>query len=198
MKKVAIYLRVSTDEQEKGLQSQEHAIKQWCKNHGYKKSQVTFYRDLGKSGKNLKRPAFKKLESAIFMGKHDTVICWALNRLSRSQRDGVNLLHDWLDKDIRIVSISQQFDWSGDMGKMVAGIMFAIAEWWREEHIKATKRGLKRAKDKGIQLGKRSTLDLNEIQSMIDGGHTMQDIAKELKVSRQTIWNARKRMEPAA
>ena len=70
---------------------------------GYDLDQVEWYIDT-ETGKTLKRPAFTRLQNDIFDGKVRTVICWKLDRLSRRLRDGVNLLADWCEKGIKIIT----------------------------------------------------------------------------------------------
>ena len=91
MSATAVYLRVSTLDQDKGLLSQESALKDYLK--GHKIRNVKWYRDKV-SGATTNRPAFKRLQKDIFTGKVSTVICWKLDRLSRSMQDGVNVLTD--------------------------------------------------------------------------------------------------------
>ncbi len=43
-----------------------------------------------------------------------------LDRLSRRQRDGINLLADWCERGVRVVAVTQQIDLSGSVGRMVA------------------------------------------------------------------------------
>jgi DNA invertase Pin-like site-specific DNA recombinase len=59
-KKVALYLRISTDMQIKGLQSQESALREYCKNHNL--TNIKVYKDItGKSTKFIKAACCKPL-----------------------------------------------------------------------------------------------------------------------------------------
>src|SRR5262245_58499378 len=104
--KCAVYVRVSTLDQTSGAKSQEQAAKRYLQSHGIK---ARFFRD-AMSGSTTSRPAFEKLQAAIFRGEVDTVVVWKLDRLSRSLKDGINILADWLVKGVRIIAISQQLD----------------------------------------------------------------------------------------
>lgn len=57
-----------------------------------------------------------------------TAVVWKLDRISRRQRDGINVLADWCERDVRVVSVTQQIDLSGAVGRMVASVMFGLAE----------------------------------------------------------------------
>jgi DNA invertase Pin-like site-specific DNA recombinase len=78
--KSAVYIRVSTLDQASGAKSQEHAINRYLKAHGLK---AKWFRDT-MSGSTTDRPAFAKLQKAIFNGEVSTVVVWKLDRLSRS------------------------------------------------------------------------------------------------------------------
>jgi DNA invertase Pin-like site-specific DNA recombinase len=64
----------------------------------------------------------------VFDGLVRTVVVWKLDCLSRRQRQGINLLADWCDRGVRVVSVTQQVDLSGPVGQMVASLMFGLAE----------------------------------------------------------------------
>jgi len=179
-------MRVSTFDQEKGLKSQERALMDYCRNNGHE--QVIWYKDK-LSGATTKRPAFEKLQRAIFDGKVGTVVCWKLDRLSRSTRDGINLLCDWIAKNIRVISITQQLDFSGAVGQMVASVLFAVAQMERENLRENTKRGLAAAKAKGVKLGKRPKLFAKDIVPMLESGLSITGIADKLGKTRQAIYN---------
>lgn len=195
MKPVAVYLRVSTEDQEKGIKSQEHAINEYLTGHGLT---GVWYRDR-LSGKDLKRPAFQKMQSAIFNGKHDTIVVWKLDRISRSLRDGINVMCEWFDQGIRVVSVTQQLDFNGTAGRIITPVLFALAELDRENIRENTKRGMRAAKERGAILGKRPKLFAKDITPLLQQGMSMAVAAKHLGVSRQAIYDALKRegMTPA-
>lgn len=189
-KMAAIYCRVSTFDQEKGLKSQEKALKDYCRYHGL--NEVIWYKDK-LSGATTKRPAFEKLQRDIFSGKVGTVVCWKLDRLSRSTKDGINLLCDWIAKDIRVIAVTQQLDFSGAVGQMVASVLFAVAQMERENLRENTKRGIAAARAKGVRLGKRPKIFAKEIVPLLQAGHKIADVSRILGKSRQAIYDALKR-----
>lgn len=190
VKLVGAYVRVSTADQQKGLASQVKALTDYCENHGF--TDVRWYKDI-LSGSTVARPAFEKLQADIFSGKVHCVVCWKLDRLSRSLRDGVNVLTDWLEKGVRIVAVCQQLDFSGTVGQMVAGILFALAQMERENLRENTRRGLQAAKARGVRLGKRAKLFSRDILPMLDSGQTMATVAEKLGRTRQALYLCLKR-----
>jgi DNA invertase Pin-like site-specific DNA recombinase len=189
-KKVAAYCRVSTFEQKKGLRSQEKALQDYCTNHGF--TNLIWYKD-EITGSTTDRPAFTKLQKDIFNGKVDTVITWKLDRLSRSLKDGINLLTDWLEKDVRVIAIAQQLDFNGAVGQLIASVLFAIAAMERENLRENTKRGLAAAKARGVKLGKRPVLFSKDIVPLLQGGLSINQIAGKLNKTSMAIYNCLKR-----
>ena len=122
---IACYCRVSSRQQKNDSQKAE--IKRWLKGNGIALSSVTWFEDK-ETSKTLRRPAFDQLQKAIFDGTIKTVVVWKLDRISRRLRDGINLLADWCERDVRVVSVTQQIDLSGPVGRMVASVMFGLAE----------------------------------------------------------------------
>ena len=118
-----VYIRISTVGQNEAGQRAE--IDKWLAGNGI--TDATYYVDKD-TGDNLDRPEFIRLQSDIFAGQVKTVIVWKLDRLSRSLRDGIDTLCDWLGKGVRLVSVTQQLDFAGPAGKMIASVLFAVAK----------------------------------------------------------------------
>jgi DNA invertase Pin-like site-specific DNA recombinase len=187
MKVTAAYIRVSTFDQDKGLKSQEKALRDYVSNHGLQN--VCWYRDK-LSGATTKRPGFERLQKDIFNGKVATVLCWKLDRLSRSLQDGINVLTDWCERGIRVVSVSQQIDFNGTTGKLIASVLFAVAQMGREHISENVKRGMAAAKARGVRLGKRPKLFAKDIRPLLDKGLNKTEVAKKLNCSRQAVYGA--------
>ena len=115
---IAIYVRISSHSQK--TDSQKAEISHWLKSQKLPAKQITWFEDK-ESGRNLKRPAFQKLQEAIFDGSVKTVIVWKFDRLVRNHREGINVLADWCGQDVRVVAVTQQIDLKGTIGHVVAG-----------------------------------------------------------------------------
>jgi DNA invertase Pin-like site-specific DNA recombinase len=101
---VACYCRVSTRRQR--ADSQKADILRWLTSHAVPPAAVQWFEDV-ESGTTFKRPAFDRLQQGIFTGTINTVVVWKLDRISRRQREGVNLLADWCERGVRVVVITQ-------------------------------------------------------------------------------------------
>ena len=189
MKRVACYVRVSTVGQNEAGQRRE--IKRWLKGQGIESKRVDWFVDKS-SGDNLDRPAFQKLQQATFMGEVDTVVVWKLDRLSRSIQDGINVLADWCDKKLRVVSVTQQIDFNGTMGKMLAAIFLGMAEMEQETRRERQKAGIEAAKERGVYIGRKpgTTKAKNAAKRASQlkvKGNTDAEIARSMGVSRRTV-----------
>ena len=129
MSKVAVYLRVSSKSQK--VASQRRAIRQYLDGHRIDVPKHHWFEDAGWSGKSLDRPGMDDLQRAVFMGDADTIIVYSLDRLARNALEGMTLLADWLKRGVRLVVLTLQMDFSGDVGRMVASLLFHIAEMER-------------------------------------------------------------------
>jgi len=70
-------------------------------------------------------------------------------------RDGINVLCDWCDKGLRIVAVSQQIDFNGTMGKMLAAMLLGVAEMEQETRRERQAVGIAAAKAKGVYRGRK-------------------------------------------
>lgn len=130
---VGIYTRVSTQEQVEGysLSEQENRLKAYCTARDWAVANI--YSDAGFSGGNTDRPALQKMINDIQNKKIDTVIVYKLDRLSRSQKDTLNIIEDiFIKNNINFISINENFDTSTPFGKAMIGILSVFAQLERD------------------------------------------------------------------
>jgi DNA invertase Pin-like site-specific DNA recombinase len=184
---IACYARVSTARQKNDSQVAE--ITKWLKANGYDESQVEWYMDK-ESGKTLDRTEFNRLQADIFSGRIKTVVCWKLDRLSRRLKDGVNLLADWCDRNIKVVVITQQIELSGALGRMIAAVMLGLAEIELEYRMARQIAGIEVAKAKGVYEGRKpGTFKAKPARAkeLRDRGLKIKEIATALGTSNRTV-----------
>ena len=150
MKRVALYVRVSTQEQaEEGysIGAQTERLKAYCKARDW--MIYDEYIDPGFSGSNTERPALNKLIRDAVGRKFDLILVYKLDRLSRSQKDTLYLIEDVFNKnEIDFVSINENFDTSTAFGRAMIGILSVFAQLEREQIKERTAMGrAARAKD---------------------------------------------------
>ncbi|MFX0547948.1 recombinase family protein [Hathewaya histolytica] len=130
--KIAIYSRKSIDTS-KG-ESIENQIKM-CKDYfNLRNKNCTFevFEDEGFSGGNTNRPSFKLMMNKIKKDKFDVVACYKVDRIARNIVDFVNI-YDELDKlGVKLISITEGFDASTPIGKLLMVLLASFAEMERE------------------------------------------------------------------
>ncbi len=191
----AAYVRVSTVSQNEAGQRVE--IERWLNGNGIASKSVRWFVDKGKSGDNLKRPEFERLQEAVFMGEVGTIVVYKLDRLSRNLRDGINTLSDWCDKGLRVVSVTQQIDFNGAVGKLLAAVLLGIAEMEQETRRERQAHGIAVARKKKKYKGRKpgtTDADPKEALRLQELGLTLQQIANSLDVSRNTVFKYLKRL----
>ena len=70
-------------------------------------------------------------------------------------RDGIDTLCDWLGKGVRLVSVTQQLDFAGPAGKMIASVLFAVAEMEQQTRRERQAAGIAVAKRNGVYQGRK-------------------------------------------
>ncbi len=92
----------------------------------------THYDDGGYSGATLDRPALQRLLADIEAGKIDCVVVYKIDRLSRSLLDFAKLIEIFDRRHVSFVSVTQRFDTSTSMGRLMLNILLSFAQFERE------------------------------------------------------------------
>ncbi|OGQ81197.1 MAG: resolvase [Deltaproteobacteria bacterium RIFOXYA12_FULL_58_15] len=187
-KPVACYCRVSSQGQKNDSQRSE--IRRWLRGNGIAANAVEWFEDK-ETGRTLQRPAFNALQEAIFHGTVKTVVVWKLDRISRRQLDGIQVLADWCDRGVRVVSVTQMIDLRGAIGRMVASVLFGLAEIEFEYRQERQAAGIRVAKKRGIYRGrKKGTTKAQPVRvlELRDKGLTAGEIASALDISPRTVF----------
>ena len=154
-KKVALYIRVSTDAQfEEGysVDAQKEKLEQYCKLKDIKNFE--FFIDGGWSGSNIDRPEMKRMIEEITEGKICAVVVYKLDRLSRSQKDTIFLLEDVFNPNkCDFISLNENFDTTTPYGKAMIGILSVFAQLERENIRDRTRMGMYERVKAGLWMG---------------------------------------------
>ena len=154
MKRVAIYVRVSTTKQ--ATDNQRRELLAVAARSGW--DVVRVYEDAGMSGAKGrdKRPGLDAMLKAVNAKEFDMVAAWSVDRLGRSLTDLLGILQGLHDKGVDLFLHQQGLDTSTTAGRAMYQMLGVFAEFERgiiRERINA---GLARAKEKGTKLGRRT------------------------------------------
>lgn len=182
--RVAIYARVSTDDQDETLQIPR--LQEYAANAGWEVVQI--YQDQS-TGKNINRPGWQHLMSDARRHHFDRILITKLDRMMRS----VGLLLEELsilDRfEIQVVTLDFGIiDLKSPGNRFTMTILGAIAEWEAGIISDRTKEALAARKARGEKLGRpRVELPLRTIALRRIEGQTWTKIAEDLGLKAQTI-----------
>ncbi|KXS45491.1 MAG: resolvase domain-containing protein [Candidatus Frackibacter sp. T328-2] len=133
MKKGIAYIRVSKSRTNMITQdTQLNKIKKYCDLHDI--NLIDSYMDLDYSGRSTRRPDFQKLFKEIENNSLDIdyLLVYKLDRFARSVNDFHKYMEILDQQDISFVSITQQFDTSTPMGRLIRNILVDFAQFESE------------------------------------------------------------------
>lgn len=149
MNRVAGYIRVSTDEQLDGysLSAQEKAINDFASLKGWQV--VNIYKEEGRSAKSDLRPVFQQMIDDAKAGHFDVIAVHKLDRFSRSLIDVMTYLNMLNDHNVSFVSVTEDFDFSTPIGKVILAMLAAFAQWYLDNLSNEVSKGKKERARKG-------------------------------------------------
>src|SRR3982075_2309915 len=152
MKRVAIYLRVSTARQDTDNQRRE--LEAVAERSGWEV--VRIYEDVisGAKGRD-KRPGLDSMMRAVNSKRFDMLLVWSVDRLGRSLTDLLGFLQNLQEKGVDLFLHQQGLDTSTSAGKAMFQILGVFAEFERGIIRERVNAGLARARAKGTKLGRR-------------------------------------------
>ncbi|WDI40474.1 recombinase family protein [Bremerella sp. P1] len=119
------------------------------------------YDDGGFTGGNMDRPALRRLMADIEAGKVDCVIVYKVDRLSRSLLDFARIMETFDRHNVSFVSVTQQFNTSTSMGRLVLNVLLSFAQFEREIISERTRDKIAAARRKGKWSGGMPLLGYN-------------------------------------
>ena len=147
MKKVALYLRVSTSEQT--VLNQQVRLVDYAETNGY---DYDIFQETESTRKT--RPVKQDLLAKLRKGVYSAVIIFKLDCWARSSTELILDTKELIDKGIGFISISDNLDFTTAAGKLQFQILSAFAEFERELIRERTIEGLHRAKLQGKKAGR--------------------------------------------
>ncbi len=207
---IAIYERVSSRGQK--LDAQHLDLETWARGQQATGTTVKWYSDTF-TGKSMERPGMTKLLADLRAGKVKALVVWRLDRLGRTAKGLVALFEELVALRINFISLKDGIDLATAAGRLIANVLASVASYETEVRAEriAAGRAAKAAKieaiikaggtppvvnkggrPKGIPQKVTPTVE-KMILSMKGEQRKVAVIARELRLSRQTVYEVLKR-----
>lgn len=177
--KAAIYARVSTKDQDVEMQLKD--LSEYARQRGFEIHHE--YVDRGISGSIEKRPALDALMADANKRKFKVVLVWRFDRFARSTKHLVTALSEFRTLRVGFISINENIDTSSPLGEAIFTIIGAMAQLERDIIRERVRGGLRNARAKGKQLGRRQTVPYSKIQALHSKGLSIRAIAEKTGAS---------------
>jgi len=125
-----------------------------------------------------------------FLREGDELVVHRLDRLGRSTRDVLNLVHELDARGASLRVLEPEVTTAGDMGRMVVTVLGMVADMELRFIRDRQRAGIEAAKERGVYRGRRKSVDDGEIRRLAGEGVAKARIARDLGVSRMTVYRA--------
>lgn len=148
------------------------------------------------SGKDTNRPQLSEL--LLYVREGDTVVIHSMDRLARNVDDLRRVVTELTEKGIEVEFVKESLKFNGDdspMSHLVLTVLGAVAEFLRQHQLEAQREGIAKAKEAGKYKGRKKALtqtQIDEIKMRLDQKEAATTIAKDLGISRVTLYKALK------
>src|SRR5215468_2467834 len=123
-----------------------------------------------------------------FIRAGDELVVVKLDRLGRSTRDVLNLVHELEQKGAGLRVLEPEFCTSTDVGRILVTVLSMVAEMERRLILERQRVGIDAAKKKGVYKGRPAKLDVAKVRELKEQGLGPAAIAKALKIGRTSVY----------
>jgi len=186
-KRAAMYLRVSTTEQDTDMQETE--LRQYVESRGW---EYVVYRDKAQSGVKNDRPALNAMLNDMRRRKFDVVVVWKLDRLARSLKQLLTIGEECRSLGVDLVSLRQNIDTTLPAGRLTFQILGAVAEFERELLRERVKAGMAQARRTGKHVGRPAlqtfhATDIERMRELKSRGTSVRKLAKDFETTQWMV-----------
>ena len=181
------YMRVSTADQNLNLQ-RDALVASGCEK---------IFEDVGSGAVDSRKGLVECLD---YVRSGDTLVAWKLDRLGRSLKHLLQMVSDLEKRKVGLKVLSENIDTTTDTGRLVFHLFASLAEFERSLIRERTNAGLQAARARGRKGGRPRPMDEKKIGMakllMNDTENSVDEICKNLKVSRSTLYRSLKMSSP--
>lgn len=174
------YARVPTDDQ--NLDLQRNALNAAGCTHVFEDQA---------SGMAVRRPGLD--QALIKLAAGDILVVWRLDRLGRSLPHLIETIRRIVEKGAGFRSLTESIDTTTAGGRLYFHMMGALAEFERTLIIERTRAGIKAAKARGVDVGRKPALtpaQINHARQLVEQGESPSAVARSMKIGRSTLYRA--------
>jgi DNA invertase Pin-like site-specific DNA recombinase len=186
-KRVAIYIRVSTDGQT--VENQLRELQAVADRLGW--TVVATFSDQGISGAKGRdqRPGFDQMLRGVARKEFDIIAAWSVDRLGRSLQHLVTFLAEINARCVDLYLHTQGLDTSTPAGRALFGMLSVFSEFERAILVDRVKAGLNRAKSQGRHCGRPplAPTKVEAVRALLGTGMSLSQIAKKVGVGVATV-----------
>lgn len=140
------------------------------------------------SGASAERPQLRLAIKAL--GKGDTLVVVAVDRLARNTRDLLNILHEIREAGAGFRSLSEPIDTTSELADVVLAVLGIAARWESTRMKERTASGRAHARAQGVKFGPKHKLTAHQQKEIIDrvaAGEPQRSVARSYNVNQATI-----------
>ncbi len=141
------------------------------------------------SGTTADRPKLKEVRNYVRQG--DSLVVTKLDRLARSTNHLTTIAEELRQKEVDLVVLDQDIDTSTPTGKLLFNVLASIAEFETEIRKERQMEGIAKAKDRGVQFGRKPKLEDREIEEMRrdrESGAKISELMKKYSLSKASVY----------
>lgn len=145
------------------------------------------------TGSKVDRPILNNLLDQLRAG--DTLVVWKIDRLGRSIQHLISIVQRLLKNDIGLLSLNDPIDTTTSQGRFIFNIFASLAEFERDMIIERTRAGISAARARGRLGGRPKGIPKESLNTAYasealykEGNLSVMDIAKQLNISRTTLY----------
>lgn len=128
-------------------------------------------------------------EALEWLREGDTLVVTRLDRLARSGKDLHNIIDQLSIKKVGFQCLQQgAVDTTTSMGKLVLGILGAVAEFETDIRKERQREGIEKAKKRGVYKGRPASIDADKVRELKAAGMGGAAIAKEIGIGRASVY----------
>ena len=141
------------------------------------------------TGTTADRPELR--ECRKYVRKGDSLVITKLDRLARSTFHLTQIAEELKQKDVDLVVLDQNIDTSTPTGKLLFNVLASIAEFETEIRKERQMEGIAKAKEKGVQFGRKPKMrdqDIEEMRQSRKNGRKISELMAVYSISKATVY----------